>query len=159
MREDILDFLVQGQPGLQSELRTCRDTKRNPVWKTSKKKKKERKKEQKNKRKKGRKEGRKEERKKDGKKERKKERKKRKGFTTYFFKFCVCVFFSIFKIFIRFYFGGLRVLVLPGSGGTCLNSQHLGGRGTWIFYFEATLVYRVSSRTVRDTQKIPVSKN
>ena len=101
--------------------RTCRDTKRNPVWKTSKKRrKKERTKERKKERKKGRKKERKmerkKERKKDGKKERKKERKKKKGFTTYFFKFCVCVFFSIFKIFIRFYFWGLRVLVLPRSG-------------------------------------------
>ena len=105
-----------------------------------KKRKKENKKERKNQRKKGRKEGRKKERWNEGKKERKMERRKerkrerkKKGFTTYFFKFCVCMFFSIFKIFIRFYFWGLRVLVLPGSGGTCLNSQHLGGRGTWIF--------------------------
>ena len=136
--------------------RTCRDTKRNPVWKTSKKRRKnERKNERTKERKEERKEGRKKERKKDGKKERKKERKneikkdrkkerkierkkerkKRKGFTTYFFKFCVCVFFSIFKIFIRFYFWGLRLLVLPHpcGGGPCLNSQHLGGRGTWIF--------------------------
>ena len=112
--------------------RTCRDTKRNPVWKTSKKR---------------------------GKIERTKETTTQTGLYYFFFRFCVSVFFSIFKIFIRFYFWGLRVLVLPGSGGTCLNSQHLGGRGTWIFYFEATLVYRVSSRTVRDTQKIPVSKN
>jgi hypothetical protein len=32
----------------------------------------------------------------------------------------------------------------------------LGGRGRWISEFEASLVYRVSSRT---TQRNPVSKN
>jgi hypothetical protein len=35
----------------------------------------------------------------------------------------------------------------------------LGGRGRWISEFEASLVYRVSSRTARATQRIPVSKN
>jgi hypothetical protein len=34
----------------------------------------------------------------------------------------------------------------------------LGGRGRWISEFEVNLVYRVSSRTVRDTQRDPVSK-
>jgi hypothetical protein len=47
----------------------------------------------------------------------------------------------------------------PGSGGTCLYSQHLGGRGRRISEFEASLVYRVSSRTVRATQRNPVLKN
>jgi hypothetical protein len=37
-------------------------------------------------------------------------------------------------------------------------SQHLGGRGWWILEFAASLVYRVSSRTVRATQRNPVSK-
>jgi hypothetical protein len=37
-------------------------------------------------------------------------------------------------------------------------SQHLGGRGRWISEFEASLVYRVSSRTARATQRNPVSK-
>jgi hypothetical protein len=32
----------------------------------------------------------------------------------------------------------------------------LGGRGRWISEFEASLVYRVSSRTARDTQRNPV---
>jgi hypothetical protein len=32
-------------------------------------------------------------------------------------------------------------------------------RGRWIFEFEASLVYRVSSRIARDTQRNPVSKN
>jgi hypothetical protein len=35
----------------------------------------------------------------------------------------------------------------------------LGGRGRRISEFEASLVYRVSSRTVRATQRNPVSKN
>jgi hypothetical protein len=34
----------------------------------------------------------------------------------------------------------------------------LGGRSRWISEFEASLVYRVSSRTVRATQRNPVSK-
>jgi hypothetical protein len=37
-------------------------------------------------------------------------------------------------------------------------SQHLGGRGRQISEFEASLVYRVSSRTARATQRNPVSK-
>jgi hypothetical protein len=35
----------------------------------------------------------------------------------------------------------------------------LGGRGRQISEFEASLVYRVSSRTVRAIQRNPVSKN
>jgi hypothetical protein len=35
----------------------------------------------------------------------------------------------------------------------------LGGRGRWISDFEASLVYRVSSRTARATQKNTVLKN
>jgi hypothetical protein len=38
------------------------------------------------------------------------------------------------------------------------HTQHLGGRVRWISEFEASLVYRVSSRTVRATQRNPVSK-
>jgi hypothetical protein len=34
----------------------------------------------------------------------------------------------------------------------------LGGRGRWISEFEASLVYRVSSRTARATQRNPVPK-
>jgi hypothetical protein len=49
--------------------------------------------------------------------------------------------------------------IKPGSGGTCLQSQHLGGKGRWISEFQASLVYRVSSRTARATQRNPVSKN
>jgi hypothetical protein len=35
----------------------------------------------------------------------------------------------------------------------------LGSRGRWISEFKASLVYRVSSRTARATQRKPVSKN
>jgi hypothetical protein len=34
----------------------------------------------------------------------------------------------------------------------------LGGRGRWISEFEASLVYTVSSRTARATQRNPVSE-
>jgi uncharacterized protein (DUF2252 family) len=34
----------------------------------------------------------------------------------------------------------------------------LGGRGRWISEFEASLVYRVSSRTARAAQRNPVLK-
>jgi hypothetical protein len=34
----------------------------------------------------------------------------------------------------------------------------LGGRSRWISEFKASLVYRVSFRTVRATQRNPVSK-
>jgi hypothetical protein len=37
--------------------------------------------------------------------------------------------------------------------------QQLEGRGRWISEFEASLVYRVRSRTARATQRNPVSKN
>jgi hypothetical protein len=36
---------------------------------------------------------------------------------------------------------------------------HSGGRGRRISEFEASLVYRASSRTARATQRNPVSKN
>jgi hypothetical protein len=35
----------------------------------------------------------------------------------------------------------------------------LGGRARWISEFDASLVYRVSSRAARATQRNPVSKN
>jgi hypothetical protein len=41
----------------------------------------------------------------------------------------------------------------PGSGGTRLLSQHLGDRSRWMSEFEASLVYRMSSRTARATQR------
>ena len=40
---------------------------------------------------------------------------------------------------------------------TC-NPSTLGGRGRQISVFEASLVYRVSSRTARPIQRNPVSK-
>jgi hypothetical protein len=46
-----------------------------------------------------------------------------------------------------------------GDGGAHLQSQHLGGRGRWIYEFETSLVFRVSSRTTRATKNNPVSKN
>jgi hypothetical protein len=46
-----------------------------------------------------------------------------------------------------------------GSGGARLWSQYLGGRGRQISEFEASLVYKVSSRTARATQRNPVLKN
>jgi hypothetical protein len=49
--------------------------------------------------------------------------------------------------------------VIAGCGGAHLESQHLGGRGRWISEFKASLVYRVSSRTVKAIQRNPVSKN
>jgi hypothetical protein len=39
------------------------------------------------------------------------------------------------------------------------NLKHSGGRGRRISEFEASLVYRVSSRTARATQRNPVSKS
>ena len=45
-----------------------------------------------------------------------------------------------------------------GGGGTCLYSQHLGGRGRQISEFKASQVYRVSSRTARAIQRNPISK-
>jgi hypothetical protein len=39
------------------------------------------------------------------------------------------------------------------------NSKHLGGKDRQTSEFEASLVYRVSSRTARATQRNPVSKN
>jgi 3-phenylpropionate/cinnamic acid dioxygenase small subunit len=45
------------------------------------------------------------------------------------------------------------------SAQTVQHSKHLGGRGRWISEFETSLVYRVSSRTARATQRNPVSKN
>jgi hypothetical protein len=35
----------------------------------------------------------------------------------------------------------------------------LGGKGRWISEFEASLVYKVSTRTARATQRNPVLKN
>jgi hypothetical protein len=47
----------------------------------------------------------------------------------------------------------------PGMVAHAFKSQHSGGRGRWISEFEASMVYKVSSRTARATQRNPVSKN
>jgi hypothetical protein len=43
----------------------------------------------------------------------------------------------------------IKIAFIPGS-------QHSGGRGRWISEFEASLVYKVSSRSARATQRNPV---
>jgi hypothetical protein len=48
---------------------------------------------------------------------------------------------------------------MPGVVAHAFNPQHLEGRGRQISEFEASLVYKVSSRTARATQRNPVSKN
>jgi hypothetical protein len=53
----------------------------------------------------------------------------------------------------------IRKTSQAGSGGACLQSQHSGRRGKRISEFEASLVYKVSSRTARAAQRNPVSKN
>jgi hypothetical protein len=52
-----------------------------------------------------------------------------------------------------------KYILWAGYGGACLKSQHLGGRDRWISEFEASLVFRVSSRTARTIQRNPVLKN
>jgi hypothetical protein len=48
---------------------------------------------------------------------------------------------------------------LAGCGGAArLYSQHSGGRGRQISEFEASLVYKVNSRTARATQRNTFSK-
>jgi hypothetical protein len=46
-----------------------------------------------------------------------------------------------------------------GTGIKKCSSQHSGGRGRRISEFKASLVYKMSSRTARATQRNPVSKN
>jgi hypothetical protein len=46
-----------------------------------------------------------------------------------------------------------------GMVAHAFNPRHLGGRGRRISEFEASLVYRVSSRTARAIQRNPVLKN
>jgi hypothetical protein len=49
-------------------------------------------------------------------------------------------------------------LIILELGKGRLGDQHSGGRGRQISEFEASLVYKVSSRTARATQRNPVSK-
>jgi hypothetical protein len=51
-----------------------------------------------------------------------------------------------------------RNMAAQGGGGARLESQHWGGRGRRISEFEASLVYKVSSRIARAIQRNPVSK-
>jgi hypothetical protein len=48
---------------------------------------------------------------------------------------------------------------MPGVVAHTFNPRQSGGRGRWISEFEASLFYRVSSRTARATQRNPVLKN
>ena len=50
----------------------------------------------------------------------------------------------------------LENIIQPDGGGAHLKSQHLRDRGRQISVFEASLVYKVSSRTARATQRNPV---
>jgi hypothetical protein len=52
----------------------------------------------------------------------------------------------------------LNILTEPGVVAHAFNPSTLGGRGRQISEFEASLIYRVSSRTARATQRNPVSK-
>ena len=52
-----------------------------------------------------------------------------------------------------------KILILPGMVAHTFNPSTWEGRGRQISEFEASLVYRVSSRTTRATQRNPVSKN
>jgi hypothetical protein len=58
-----------------------------------------------------------------------------------------------------YHFIEIKMLKDAGRGGARLQSQHSGGRGRWISEFEASLVYKVSSRTARAIQRNPVWKN
>jgi hypothetical protein len=49
-----------------------------------------------------------------------------------------------------------KIFLKAGRGSTRLYPQHSGGRGRWIS--EASLVYKVSSRTARAIQRNPVLK-
>jgi hypothetical protein len=56
--------------------------------------------------------------------------------------------------------GSLELLAQSqGSGKPLSSSPALALRGRWISEFEASLVYRVSSRTARATQRNPILKN
>jgi hypothetical protein len=61
--------------------------------------------------------------------------------------------------------GGLEVQVKQGGGGTCLSSQHSGGKGSLVFTefreggeFKLILGYTASWRLAEDTRK-PTQNN
>ena len=58
-----------------------------------------------------------------------------------------------------FFLTWIRIHCMAWHGGARLWSQHLRSRGRQISEFEASLFYRVSSRTARAIQRNPVSKN
>jgi hypothetical protein len=47
----------------------------------------------------------------------------------------------------------------PNVVAHTVSPKHFGGKSRWISEFEASLVYRVSSRIARATQRNPVLKN
>jgi hypothetical protein len=53
----------------------------------------------------------------------------------------------------------LKVVKPPGVVAHAFSPSTRGGRGRWISEFKASLVYKVSSRTARATQRNHVSKN
>jgi hypothetical protein len=53
----------------------------------------------------------------------------------------------------------MRVEIQAGRGTICPEFQHSGGSCGWISKFKASLIYKVSSRTVKAIQRNPVSKN
>ena len=46
-----------------------------------------------------------------------------------------------------------ELIIELGGGGPSLSSQHSGGRGQQISEFKVSLIYKVSSRTARATEK------
>jgi hypothetical protein len=54
---------------------------------------------------------------------------------------------------------GFRIKSVCSTSKSLRGAQLSGGRGRQISEFEASLFYRVSSRTARATQRNPVSKN
>jgi hypothetical protein len=54
---------------------------------------------------------------------------------------------------------GEKKSTLQHSGWAWWHMPLIPARGRWISEFEASLVYRVSSRIARATQRNPVSKN
>jgi hypothetical protein len=67
--------------------------------------------------------------------------------------------FSFRELYFHLPIEAQKFLTGAGCGGACLESQHSGGRGRRISEFEASLLYRVSSRTARVIQRNPVSEN
>jgi hypothetical protein len=75
---------------------------------------------------------------------------------------CLCVPYAFLvpaKVKEDVRFPGRRYLVARSqTQNLCKNKWHSGGRGRRISEFEASLVYKVSSRTARTIQRNPVLK-